>query len=1612
MAPEKTEGRQLRLHETMSEPRDGTATSTGLLLKQFSLWGPGLVLTLLVLLYFFPLVLHPTQILYSDASDLVAEHIPAKRFLVRSFQETGELPLWCPYQFAGTPFVHDIQVALFYPPHLALLLLPESWVGPALSWLVVLHVLLAGLTMLAYARHRGLFLLPALVAAAGYMFAGRWMLHLLGGGHYITIGLAWLPLVLLCLERAIRGGGLLWATTAGLVFALLILCTQPQWTFYAGLFIAFSTLGTALEEAGYLGGSGELSRHRTTRALGRWLGYGAWAAGLAVALATVQLLPTLEAARNSTRVAGVDPEEPYESLRALLFLVGPSLFGRAPYLMWEDRGGLALLWMIAAVLAPLLRGGQVRYQAGLCLGMLLLGVCGAFAGRWLPVFSLFRQHPRILLIASLPIAYLAGVTTQALFLEASSPAQRRLCIRVALLLGTCAFLAPVGFALGRFLRHEPLRFHVYWVVTPVFFALAVWLLRAPTGPRQALLWSALLLADLWALTWPLVGARPQEEVYQPAKSVRFLADHREGEWRVLDIEYENETSPLGQGAPQALLCRLQAARGFNPIDVRHYREYLAFIADDGRPLRALDSAVTQPVPLYFPLKNRTLIDLLGVRYLLHPSAEFPPGDGWEERLVDEAPVGYSLAVGGFLDLPPYTISENLNVLPRAFVVPRARPLPSRPDILNALKTTDFRETVLLAGHDGSPPSGGAEKGVKGGFRPAEITEYLPNRVKVHVEGAAPGFLVLTDVWYPGWVCTVDDEPVPVYRANHAFRAVEVPAGAHDVVFRFEPASFGLGRRITLGSLAAVTALLLVLAVCYWPWCRRPLLLMLLALLFFLPLLLHPAQVLYSDYSDLLAEHIPAKRFLVRSFQETGELPLWCPYQFAGSPFVHDIQVALFYPPHLALLLLPESWVGPALSWLVVLHVLLAGLTMLAYARHRGLLPLPALVAAAGYMFAPKWLMHLLGGGHYITIGLAWLPLVLLCLERAIRRGSVSWGVGAGGAYALLILSTQPQWTFYAGLFVALWTLGTALEEAGCFDVNGARDRRRMVVALGRWVGFGALTAVLAALLTAVQLLPTLEAAGQSSRAAGVASLGILDGGVRVLLFLVGPALTADPPVLMWEDRGGLALLWLFGAVVAPLLRRGQVRYQAAVGLFLFLFALGGALLFQRLPGFNLFRQPARMMVVASFPVAYLAGVATQALCSSPGMSDDERRRCRRWLLRLGVAVLLLCGGMALRLTMQHERVRFHPYWVVLPVIFGAALWLLARRGPAPHRLPGLAWSALLLIDLWVLGWPLVAVRPESDVYVLPECVRFVARQKEKHSRVLDLDRMEDGRLVGTPLGQGAPLALLAKVEAVRGYSPLDVLRYREYLQFIADKDSTLRALESDFTYPVINNFPPKNNFPRTNRSLLDLLGVRYLLVPTEDGLSEKDIKAGPRDNNVVAYDFITGGLQALGAYTVYENETVLARAFVVPRAEPLPQRSAVLEALKATDFRKTVLLENYDPPARREGGSGTRHTVRIRRYDPNRVELDVSGDAGYLVLTDVWYPGWECTVDGEPVPVYRANYAFRAVEVPAGRHEVIFRFAPASYRRGRLASLGALAAVFLFGMGLLVRRVRRAEPAV
>jgi hypothetical protein len=768
--------------------------------------------------------------------------------------------------------------------------------------------------------------------------------------------------------------------------------------------------------------------------------------------------------------------------------------------------------------------------------------------------------------------------------------------------------------------------------------------------------------------------------------------------------------------------------------------------------------------------------------------------------------------------------------------------------------------------------------------------------------------------------------------------------------------------------------------------RSPLLIGLLGLVFFAPLVLHPTEVLYSDHSDFLAEHLLAKHFLARSFQETGELPLWCPYIFAGIPFVSDIQVGMFYPLHWPLYLLPEAWIGPAMSWLIVLHVVIAGWCMLGYARSQGLRGWAALIAAAGYMFAGRWLLHILGGGFYVLIGLAWLPLALLLLEEAVRRGSVLWATGAGAVFALIILSTHPQWTFYSGVLLALWSLGPALERAGFFAEGETRSWRRTGRALSCWLLCGVWTVLVAAALSAVQLLPTLEAAQYSSRGEGVSAESAWAGGLQSFLFLVGPTLSDEPFNLQWEDRGGFGLLWLFAAALAPVLCKGRVRFHAATCLLLFLIAFGGSALLQGLPGFRLFRQPARILLVTALPVAYLAGVAMQALSEAAGRDPLARTRGRRLLLRFMVAAIILCGGYAIRRAWwEHEPVKFHVYWLTLALTLPASFWLLGREDARP------LWALVLLVDLWGLAWPLVAVRPEAEIYGRSSSVEQLSQADPDRGRVLDRDA--DDRKTCSPLGRGVPLALLYRVEAVRGYNPLDVRRFKEYLQFIGDREGELKPFEGDLTFPLIGNVDV------VNKSLVDLLGVRYALQPTDlPGWKRVNEEEDPS-----AYDFIKGGTRSLGSYTLYENADAFARVFVVPNAKPLPAED-VLAELKRTDFHQDVLLEDWHGDRIGAGKSTKPRSATIKEYQPNRVVVEVEeGEAGYLVLADVWYPGWQCTVDGEPAALYRANYLFRATPVDESRHQVVFTFAPKSYQRGRSVSLLALVLIALIGFAGLAR---------
>jgi hypothetical protein len=138
---------------------------------------------------------------------------------------------------------------------------------------------------------------------------------------------------------------------------------------------------------------------------------------------------------------------------------------------------------------------------------------------------------------------------------------------------------------------------------------------------------------------------------------------------------------------------------------------------------------------------------------------------------------------------------------------------------------------------------------------------------------------------------------------------------------------------------------------------------------------------------------------------------------------------------------------------------------------------------------------------------------------------------------------------------------------------------------------------------------------------------------------------------------------------------------------------------------------------------------------------------------------------------------------------------------------------------------------------------------------------------------------------------------------------------------------------------------------------------------------------------VFENEGVLDRVYAAHKVRLARDGDDALAILRAIGAPRSRLVILEDPSAPEPSGRRPSQVV-IVRDDPTRVELEATmGGDGYVVLSDAHYPAWRAFVDGAPAPVYRANYAFRAVYAGAGSHRVVFVFEPFWLRRRFAARL-------------------------
>lgn len=202
-------------------------------------------------------------------------------------------------------------------------------------------------------------------------------------------------------------------------------------------------------------------------------------------------------------------------------------------------------------------------------------------------------------------------------------------------------------------------------------------------------------------------------------------------------------------------------------------------------------------------------------------------------------------------------------------------------------------------------------------------------------------------------------------------------------------------------------------------------------------------------------------------------------------------------------------------------------------------------------------------------------------------------------------------------------------------------------------------------------------------------------------------------------------------------------------------------------------------------------------------------------------------------------------------------------------------------------------------------------------------------------------SVIYKIQSIEGYDPLYL---KNYAEFIAASEREDHSIKSPFGFNRI--ITPHN----INSQAIDFLNVKYVL-----SLSDID---SPKFKKVFQE----------GKTWVYENLNVMPRAFFIKNVETQKVRGKIAKSLFEVNLASTAIVEKNMVQNTFNIG-----LAEISGYTSNRVEINTENPgAGFLVLSDVYYPAFHATIDGIDSEIMQVNLAFRGILVPAGKHKIVF----------------------------------------
>ena len=720
--------------------------------------------------------------------------------------------------------------------------------------------------------------------------------------------------------------------------------------------------------------------------------------------------------------------------------------------------------------------------------------------------------------------------------------------------------------------------------------------------------------------------------------------------------------------------------------------------------------------------------------------------------------------------------------------------------------------------------------------------------------------------------------------------------------------------------------------------------------------------------DVVTQILPLKLYNLEQITN-GQIPLWNPFNFAGTPHMANIQSAVFYPLNLLFYLLPFH-VG--YGFFILLQPLLAGLFTYLFCRKIRLTPQASLLASLSFMFSgfvTSWLEY-----GTLVHAFLWLPLCLYLIEKLKDQHRFSlWHFVMILTLSLSFLSGHLQISLYL-YFISFCYYFVSL-------IKTKKTELKSLINL-------VIVFLAPLLLISFQLLPSLKLYFLSLRSQAVSSdwYHYFQTPPNHLITLLAPDFFGNPVTRnFWskssyvEMNGYIGLLPLIMASYA-FWRAKRFRFFKIISLTSLILALPTPLseliLTFKIPIFST-SSPSRVFCLFCFSTAILSGAGLDYFkreFKNQKLSEFFR------LLKVYFFLFLILWLWTFFSKNSPQDLRITQKNFLLPTLILTAFCLTSLifkntflQLKTKFKIQILIFTILLLTSLELFRFSFKFTSYTDSAFFFPNLgiIKFV-QENQGINRTLALFDAQ----------QNLPF----NVFSPEGYDPLSIKRYQELISTAKDGKISLSERTAGEKIERRGKF---------SKRLIDILGVKYVVQ------GQSDIFAFPTWEYPESFQKVYEDKN----FYVFENKKLPPRFFLTNNIKILKTDQEIINTLLDDSFnpQESIILEGK--PEIELQKNQLLSSVKLLEYKPNRISFETtSNENAMFYLSDSFYPEWEATLDGRKIKTFRANYTFRAIEAPSGNHVIEFRYNPQDFLFGLKLSL---VTVFLLILPLFVNFVKK-----